>query len=68
MGKVKKIKNTDNQNFEKEYSRIVSPSKTSVVLEFEWVKPGDHFQKLTIYDSTYTTIPALGETTLISEP
>jgi hypothetical protein len=64
--KTKKSKITENQNFVKEYNKIVNSSKTSVVIMSEWTKSGDSFQKLTMYDNNYTLIPTLGETTLIN--
>lgn len=64
--KPKKLNSTENQDFEKEYNKIITSSKTSVVIESEWTKSGDNFQKLTMYDNNYTSIPTLGETTLIN--
>ena len=64
--KAKKLKNAENQDFVNEYNKIVNSSKTSVVIESEWTKAGDNFQKLTMYDNNYTSIPTLGETTLIN--
>lgn len=64
--KVKKSKETEVQDFVKEYNEIINSSKTSVVIETEWTKAGDNFQKLTMYDDNYTPIPTLGETTLIN--
>lgn len=64
--KEKKTENTENQDFLKEYNKIVNSSNNSVIIEFEWSKSGDNFQKLTLYDNNYTSIPTLGETTLIN--
>ena len=63
---TKTVKPTDKQDFTKEYNEIIDSSKTSVVVESEWSKDGDYFQKLSMYDNNYTPIPTLGETTLIS--
>ncbi len=64
--KETKLKKTEKQDFLKEYNKIVNSSKTSVVIESEWTKSGDNFQKLTMYDNNYISIPTLGETTLIN--
>jgi hypothetical protein len=64
--KTKKLKSSENQNLMNEYNKIVNSSKTSVVIESEWTKEGDYFQKLTMYDNNYTSVPTLGETTLIN--
>lgn len=64
--KANKLKKSGNQNFVKEHHKIVNSSKTSVIVETEWTKSGDNFQKLTMYDNNYTLIPTLGETTLIN--
>ena len=64
--KQKKVEYTDKQGFTKEYNEIIDSSKTSVVVESEWSKDGDYFQKLSMYDNNYTPMPTLGETTLIS--
>jgi len=64
--KGKKVKYTESQDFVKEYNEIINSSKTSVVIESEWTTLGDNFQKLTMYDNNYVSIPTLGETTLIN--
>ncbi len=63
---TKKVESIDKQNFTKEYNEIISSSETSVVVESEWTNDGDFFQKLSMYDNNYTSIPTLGGTTLIS--
>ena len=63
---TKTVESTDKQDFTKEYNEIIDSSKTSVVVESEWSKDGDYFQKLSMYDNNYTPTPTLGETTLIS--
>jgi hypothetical protein len=37
----------------------------TVNINIEWLKEGDYFQKLTMYNHNYISIPALGNTTLI---
>ena len=64
--KGSKKKLIENKDHAKEYNEIINSSKTSVVIESEWVKEGDFFQKLSIYDNNYISIPTLGETTLIT--
>lgn len=59
------IKSTEKQDFTKEYQKIIDFSETTVVVESEWSKDGDYFQKLSMYDNNYTSIPTLGGTTLI---
>jgi len=63
---TKKSESTEKQDFAKEYNEIIDSSKTSVVVESEWSKDGDYFQKLSMYDNNYTPIPTLGGTTLIN--
>lgn len=59
------MKSTEKQDFTKEYQKIIDFSETTVVVESEWSKDGDYFQKLSMYDNNYTSIPTLGGTTLI---
>ena len=59
-------KNNKNNKLEKEYNEIVNSSENSVVISTEWSKQGDYFNKLTLYDYNYISIPTLGETTLIN--
>jgi hypothetical protein len=63
---AKNMESVEKQDFTKEYLEIIDSSKTSVVIESEWSKEGDYFQKLSMYDNNYTLIPTLGGTTLIS--
>ena len=63
---TKKPVSAEKQDFTKEYNEIIDSSKTSVVIESEWSKDGDYFQKLSMYDNNYTPIPTLGGTTLIN--
>ena len=60
------MKSNKKQDLVKEYSEIIDSYKTSVVIKSEWTKEGDYFQKLSMYDNNYTSIPTLGETTLIN--
>ena len=59
--------NTDivSNNFANDYEKIVNQPKNSVIVETEWKKSGDYFQKLTMYDNSYSPIKTLGSTTLI---
>lgn len=63
---VKITKTSDKQDFIKEFNDIVDSSNTSVIIEIEWSKEGDYFQKLSMYDNNYTSVPTLGGTTLIN--
>lgn len=64
--KIKNKKKAEKENFIKEYNEIVRISESSVIIESEWKKEGDYFQKFTLYDNNYTIVPTLGETTLIN--
>lgn len=52
-------------NFTTEYDEIINPSEKSVVVETQWAKKGDFFQKLSMYDNSYVLVKTLGSTTLI---
>ena len=65
--KLKEAKKTGNQDFIKEYNKIFEPASTSVIVETEWTKKGDYFQKLTMYDNNYVPVPTLDGTTLIDK-
>ncbi len=52
-------------NFTVEYNEIINSSEKSVVVEAQWTKDGDFFQKLSMYDNSYVPVEALGSTTLI---
>ena len=41
--------------------------KKSVVIETQWTKGGDFFQKLSMYDNSYVQIETLGSTILIKD-
>ena len=63
----KSSQSIDNQLFEKDYSDIMNSSDTtSVIINTEWTKNGDYFQKFSMYDSGYTPVKTLGDTTLIN--
>lgn len=51
---------------EKDYDSIINSSPNTVVIESEWSRSGDYFQKFSMYDNTYTSVPTLEGTTLIS--
>lgn len=53
-------------DFNIEYNEIFTPSEKSVVIETQWEKEGDFFQKLSMYDNSYISVKSLGSTTLIN--
>ncbi len=53
------------KDFTTEYNEIISSSEKSVVIETQWEKDGDFFQKLSMYDNSYVPVKTLGSTTLI---
>lgn len=63
----KKERIKDEKGFMVEYEKIMKSSKKSVVIETQWAKEGDYFQKLSMYDESYITVnTTLGGTTLIN--
>jgi hypothetical protein len=54
----------DNQDLTNDYNFIVKSSENTVVVQTEWTKNGDYFQKFSMYDSGYTPVKTLGQTTL----
>ncbi len=52
-------------SFLTDYEKIVNPSERAMFVEREWVKQGDYFQKLSLYDNSYRPLQSLGNTTLI---
>jgi len=52
-------------DFTIEYNEIINSSDKSVVIETQWKKDGDYFQKLSMYDNSYVPVKTLGSTTLI---
>ena len=53
------------ENFTTEYNELINSSEKSVVIETQWTKNGDFFQKLSMYDNSYVQVETLGSTTLI---
>ena len=51
--------------FSTEYNEIVNSYQKSVIIETQWSKEGDFFQKLSMYDNSYIPVETLGSTTLI---
>lgn len=54
------------QDYANEYNEIVRSSEDSVIVDLQWIKDGDYFEKLTMYDESYVTVPTLEQTTLIN--
>lgn len=53
------------QDFTLDYQGIFSSSENAVVVKTEWTRNGDYFEKLSLYDNSYSTILTFGNTTLI---
>jgi|GEM_PF-1432374 len=53
------------QDFTIEYNEIINSSEKSVIIETQWARDGDFFQKLSMYDNSYVSVETLGSTTLI---
>ncbi len=53
------------KDFTTEYNEVVKYTEQSVVVETQWAKDGDYFQKLSMYDNSYVQVETLGSTTLI---
>ena len=53
------------EEFISDYEMIINSSENSVIIKTEWSREGDNFQKLSIYDNSYSNIKTLGSTTLI---
>jgi len=62
---VEKKENVGNQDFISEYNDLFRDSYNSVVIRTEWTRKGDFFQKLSMYDDSYSPVRTLGNTTLI---
>jgi hypothetical protein len=58
-------KRPDLKDFSFEYNEIMKNSENSVVIENQWVREGDYFQKLSLYDESYIPVKTLGSTTLL---
>jgi len=54
------------KDFTLEYNQIIFSSEKSVVIQTQWEKEGDFFQKLSMYDDSYVPVKTLGSTTLIN--
>lgn len=54
------------KDFTSEYNEIIKSSEKTVVVETQWEKDGDFFQKLSMYDNSYIPVKTLGSTTLIN--
>ena len=64
--KVKKTTSIDSEKkFVEEYKEIFNTSENTVIIKNEWTNKGDYFQKLSIYDNSYSTVKTFGYTTLI---
>lgn len=53
------------EDFISDYESIVNCSENSVVIKTEWTREGDSFQKLSMYDNSYSSVKTFGSTTLI---
>ncbi|MEO6692467.1 MAG: hypothetical protein ABIO44_09025 [Saprospiraceae bacterium] len=62
---ISKQKLSDVKDFSVEYNEIVNLTEKSVVIQTQWEKDGDFFQKISLYDNSYVSIESLGGTTLI---
>jgi hypothetical protein len=60
------IKKPEYKDFTSEYIEIFKSSDKTVVVETQWEKDGDFFQKLSMYDNSYIPVESLGNTTLIN--
>ena len=63
---MKKSENKDAATFLSDYEKIINFSENSVIVQTEWSKKGDFFQKLSMYDSTYSPVKTSGYTTMIN--
>lgn len=52
-------------DFIAEHQKIVNFGERQIPLENRWLRTGDYFQKLSMYDDSYITVQGLGGTTLI---
>jgi|APGre2960657373_1045057.scaffolds.fasta_scaffold94912_2 hypothetical protein len=60
------IEKPELKDFTNEYIEIINYTENSVIIETQWEKEGDVFQKLSIYDNSYIPVKTLGSTTLIN--
>jgi hypothetical protein len=63
---MKKSENKDAATFLSDYEKIINSSENSVIVQTEWSKKGDFFQKLSMYDSTYSPVKTSSYTTMIN--
>jgi hypothetical protein len=54
------------KDFTSEYNEVIKRSEKTVVVETQWEREGDFFQKLSMYDNSYVPFKTLGSTTLIN--
>lgn len=63
---IKELKSTDSEkNFIEEYNEIFNKTENHVVVKNQWASKGDYFEKLTIYDNSYSTIQTFSYTSII---
>jgi len=62
--RIEKKENAEHQDFISEYNNLFMGSYNSVIIRTEWTKAGDFFQKLSMYDDSYSSVKTLGSTTL----
>ena len=65
MENVTITENLEIHDYCEEYNKLMNTSENTVIVKTEWTKNGDTFQKLSIYDDTYSPIETFGSTTLI---
>ena len=63
MENVEKI---EHQELIEEYNSLFVFYDQSVDVKKQWLKSGDFFQKVTMYDESYVEVGSLGSTTLIN--
>lgn len=62
---MKSKKKNNKKSLIDDYNSIMNLGNKTVLVKTEWVKEGDYFQKLSLYNHNYVSIPSLGNTTLI---
>lgn len=58
-------KKIDHVDFIKDYELLLNKSENAVIVKTEWHRKGDYFEKLSLYDASYSTVLTFGHTTLI---
>ena len=53
------------QDFNLEYIDLFKGSRNQVTIKTEWIREGDYFEKLSMYNNSYSTVTTFGNTTLI---